>query len=249
MPLLRDPHDLEPNLGGPDPRLVAALRPLLDALMRYHDYRVEGLEHVPRSGPALVAVNHSLATYDGFLFGVALGDATGRYPASLGDDLIFRVPGLRRLGRAMGIAPGRHRNGEALLARGHLVALAPGGMREGLRPSAERYRVRWARRKGFARLAIRAGCPLLIAGCRGADDLYTVYETPLTKLAYRYFKLPIPLIRGLGPTLLPRPVPLVHRIAPPLIPPPLDPARFEEQVGELHARAVTVMAGLLAEAG
>lgn len=249
MPLLRSPHELPLNYDGPDPRLVAALRPVVDALASYHDYRVEGLEHVPRTGPALLAVNHSLATYDGFLFGVAVGDATGRFPASLGDDLIFRLPGVRRLGRLMGITPGRHRNGEELLRRGHLVALAPGGMREGLRPSQERYRIRWEKRKGFARLAIRTGAPLLLAGCPAADDLYTVYETWLTKASYRYLKLPVPLIRGLGPTLIPRPIPLVHRIAPPLIPPPCDRARFDAQVDAFHAQAVEVMEGLLSEGG
>ena len=37
---------------------------VMNRAARYHDHRVEGLEHIPASGPALIVVNHSLATYD-----------------------------------------------------------------------------------------------------------------------------------------------------------------------------------------
>lgn len=34
----------------------------MQRLARYHDHRVEGLDHIPSSGPGLIVVNHSLAT-------------------------------------------------------------------------------------------------------------------------------------------------------------------------------------------
>lgn len=213
--------------------------------MRYHRYEVRGMEHVPRSGACLLVAHHSLATYDGFLLGIAIADATGRVPRGLGDDRIFQVPGLAGFATRIGLVPASPTTGEALLAAGHIVGVAPGGMWEALRPSTERYEVRWAGRKGFVRLALRTGAPMLLCACPRADDLYTVHPSRLTERLYHAHHLPLPLARGLGPTLIPRPVRLVHHIAPLLYPPPHDPAHEDEQVDALHARAVEVMRELL----
>ena len=56
----------------------AVTRALLRPLKRYHHFEVHGLEHVPRSGAAMIAVHHSLATYDAFLIGDAIIDTVGR---------------------------------------------------------------------------------------------------------------------------------------------------------------------------
>ncbi len=237
---------LRPNLEGAAPEIIQRVRPWLRGLAAYHRHEVTGLHHVPPAGRALLVVNHSLATYDGLLLAMSILDATGRLPMGLGDDLIFRTPGLRHLARGAGIVPANPRNAHALLERGHLVGVAPGGMREALRPTAERYTVHWRRRKGFVRLALRTGTPLILAGCPAADDLYRIYETRITKLAYKHLKVPLPLVRGFGPTLLPRPVKLVHRVMPPILPPPVDEANFEAQVDALHAEVVRTMEALLA---
>lgn len=221
------------------------LRRMLMPLKGYHRYRAEGLEHVPRSGPVLMVVSHSLATYDAFLLGMAIHDATGRLPRGLGDDLIFKTPWLADRAYEVGIRPASPKAGHQILEEGHLLGVAPGGMREALRPADERYRVRWSSRKGFIRLALETGAPILLAACAGADDVYTVYESRLTKLSYKYLKVPVPVIRGWGPTLLPRPVSLVHHIAPVIQPPPLEADRFEEQVDELHAQVVKEMNRLM----
>ena len=89
------------------------------------------------------------------------------------------------------------------------IAWSAGGMREALRPGDERYGVKWDKRKGFVRLSLRTGAPLVLAACPDADRLFHVYENRLTKLAYKRLHLPVPLVRGWGPTLLPRPVSLV----------------------------------------
>ena len=115
------------------------------------------------------------------------------------------------------------------------------------RPSDERYRIRWDERKGFVRLALRTGAPIQLAACPDADRMYRVYENRLTKLAYKHFKVPMPLLRGWGPTLLPRPVQLVHVISELLQPEPLDEDRFEEQVDDWHATIVQRMNELMDE--
>lgn len=227
------------------PAAVRLFRRALEPLRRYHRYRAEGLENIPREGGALVAVHHSFATYDGFLLGTAIYDATGRLPTALGDDLLFRIPLVARACRESGIHPASPAEGERLLREGHLVCVAPGGMREALRPSEERYQVKWDRRKGFVRLALRAGVPIVPAACPAADEIFRVYESRITKLAYRRLKVPVPIARGVGPTAFPRPVRLVHHVGPPLFPPAWDPEREDEQVDALHTRAVDAMTELL----
>jgi hypothetical protein len=51
--------------------------------------------------------------------------------------------------------------------------------------------------------------------------VYTLYENPLTTFAYRQWKLPFPIMRGVGPTLIPRPVKLTTYISPSFMPPPI----------------------------
>ncbi len=240
-------HPQTPPAVEPLPATARVGEAALAPLRWWNRHRLEGAEHVPRVGPAIGCLNHSLATYDLFLFGLALHAQTGRMTCALGDDNLFRIPGLASVVHASGIRPASHAHGKALLAEGRVVFIAPGGTREALRPSSERYRIRWDRRTGFARLAVETGVPVLLAACPAADDLYTVYANPLTAQAYKAFRWPVPIVRGFGPTLLPRPVPLVHRIAPPMQPPPLEPDRLETQVRDFHADCVRRMRSLMDE--
>ena len=233
------------HVPEPDPTVIRRVVTVLRPLQRYHRHRVVGMEHIPTTGRALLVVHHTLATYDGFMLGLAVFEATGRPPRGLGDDMIFRTPLLRRGARAIGIVPASPTAGEDLLAADELVGVAPGGMWEGLRPRAERYQTRWQGRRGFVRLALRLGAPMVLAACPRADELYTVYGSRLTNAVYAQLKAPLPLLRGLGPTLLPRPLQLTHYIAPPIIPPPFDPGRESQDIERLFMHAESTMQALL----
>jgi 1-acyl-sn-glycerol-3-phosphate acyltransferase len=229
----------------PDPVVLRRARRVFRPLQRYHRHRVVGLHHFTTPGPLLMVAHHSLATYDAFLLGLAIVEATGRTVRGLGDDLIFRTPGLRDMARAVGLLPASPEAGHALLAQGEILGVAPGGMWESLRPSSERYRIRWETRAGFARLALRAGAPVVPVACPRADELYTVYPSRLTNLAYKALKVPLPVARGLGPTAVPRPVQLTHYVAPPIVPPPYDPAREADQLLWLRDQVEEAMEALL----
>ena len=95
-----------------DPAAIQRVRRVLEPLARYHRFSVQGLEHIPATGPALLAVHHTFATYDGFLLAGAIYDGTGRLPAGLGDDRIFDIPWLRDLARSVGIVPASPKAGE-----------------------------------------------------------------------------------------------------------------------------------------
>ncbi len=196
---------------------VDLLVPLYRAAKRYHDYRVVGLEHVPREGPAIIAFTHSLATYDIMLFGATLFFEHQRLIASLADRAIFQTPFLRQLAERLGAVEGEPDVARRILRAGRLLGVAPGGMREALRPSTARYRIAWGRRVGFARLAIETQVPVILAACPAADDCYEVFDTRLTRYVYERFRMPLPVALGSG--LLPKRVKLRHLVSEPIAPP------------------------------
>ena len=126
-----------------------------------------------------------------------------------------------------GVVQGSPESALDLLAKDQLVVVAPGGMREALRPTTDRYQVLWRKRKGFARLAVQAQCPVILAACPRADDIYQVKESRFTRSVYRFLKLPMPVVSGIGPTLIPKPVPLQHLLSKPILPPPLSSTETE----------------------
>jgi 1-acyl-sn-glycerol-3-phosphate acyltransferase len=203
----------------PEPQTREKALRVLRAIARFHRHRAVGMEHIPKQGPTLIVVNHSLATYDISLLGLRIYEQTGRFIRGLGDRAIFRTPIVGPMAKQVGVVQGSPKTALELLKKGELVVVAPGGMREALRSSRSRYQVLWQNRKGFARLAVQAGCPVVLAACPRADDIYQVRESRLTRSVYKRLKLPIPIATGLGPTLIPKPVPLTHWISEPLLPP------------------------------
>ena len=227
-----------------DQTILKVLKPLYRTGIAYHDYKVVGFEHVPQQGPGLVVFNHSLATYDIFLFGAKVYVEKKRLIASLADRLIFKTPGLRQLALALSSVQGEPHMARALLEAGRLVGVAPGGMREALRPSHQKYQLSWERRFGFAKLAIEAQVPVFLAACPLADDLFTVLDTPLTRFVYERFRAPLPVAFGLG--LLPRPIALTTYLSAPIQPPRSDGAEpSHELIGQFHGQLVERMNELM----
>lgn len=226
-----------------DEEFAIKLLPIFNALRAYHKHEVFGLENIPKNGPAIIATNHSLATYDIMLLMTAVYMEFGRIPRSLIDRAFYVIPGLGEVMERVGCIVGTPENARSLLRNGELLYLAPGGMRESLRPSTERYQVLWNRRRGFARLAIETGSPVILAACPHADDIYKVYENTFTKWVYQQFRLPFFLARGFGPTFLPRPVKLEHFLSKPIYPPKMaeDPAAQKRQIYNFHKRLMQKM--------
>ncbi len=230
--------------------IMRALLPFAEGLAAYHQHEVIGLKNIPAQGSALIVSNHSLATYDIVLLLYKLFKETGRVSRPLIDRLFFKIPGLGQIMDMTGAVQGGRDDAKRLLSAGHIVCVAPGGMREALRPSSERYQIMWERRKGFVRVALETHSPIILAACPKADDLYEVYDNPVTKWAYKNFRVPLFLARGLGFTPIPRPVHLIHFVSKPIKPPKMsdDPAVADQQVEDLHAKVVEEMQKLIGRA-
>lgn len=228
--------------------LLNRVAAIIAGVRGYHNHSTVGLEKIPK-GAVLIAANHSLASYDIMLMAASIYDHSNRVPRALIDRLFFKVPGLGHFMEAIGTQMGNHDNAVKMLADGEILILAPGGMRESLRPSSEKYKVIWDHRKGFARLALETNTPIVLAACPAADDLFDVAPSHITAWAYRTFKIPLFFAKGLGLTPIPKPVTLTHYLSDPIYPPKAskDPEVFTKQVDQFHLELVVKMEKLMSD--
>ena len=228
--------------GQPDWELIKKFVPFAEFMRYYHSYRVDGISQIPEKGRAMVLVNHSLATYDILLLGYTILYKMGRLPYGLADSNFYKNEFTTKLMHKIALHEANHENAEVLLQKDHLLLIAPGGTKEAIRSSKEKFKIIWEERKGFAKLAIKTQSPIILAACPGADNVYNVSESKLTDLAYKFFKFPLPIIKGIGNTILPRPVKLVHYIHAPIIPPFFEGVNPpEEMIDAFHQQVVSEM--------
>jgi 1-acyl-sn-glycerol-3-phosphate acyltransferase len=149
----RDPDYIRENL--PAAWLVSSL---------YFRGEVRGLGNIPESGPVLLVGNHSGGnlTPDTHAFTLAFLTHFGveRRFYQLAHNLVLAMPGLSRL-RKFGTVAASHENAEKALDTGAALLVYPGGDYEVHRPTWDQNRVDFNNRKGFIRLALRKGVPIV----------------------------------------------------------------------------------------
>ena len=227
--------------------VMSLLEVFIPLIRAYFRYEVVGLENVPPRGRAVLVSNHGILPVDGLLLMHAIKEAHGRWVRGLTDRRIFRIPYLRQLFLDLGIVLAHPETGQALLEREDMVYIMPGGAREAFKSSRERYRLMWRRRKGFVRLAIQTGSPIVPAVCMGIDETYHVAFEGY-RLSEKIFGkgalLPISFLLGLGP--LPLPAKLTHYVGKPIrfrYRP--EDAEDPRKVARLHGRVTQAMRALL----
>jgi 1-acyl-sn-glycerol-3-phosphate acyltransferase len=125
---------------------------------------VRGLGNIPDSGPVLLVGNHSggNVTPDTHVFTLAFnayfGVERGFY--QLAHNLVLSAPGLGIL-RKFGTVAASHANARKALQSGAALLVYPGGDYEVHRPTWESARVDFDGRKGFIRLALEQGVPIV----------------------------------------------------------------------------------------
>ena len=159
-----------------------------------------------------------------------------RYPRFLGDRNLWKVPGLRETITAVGALPGEPHSAETLLRRGELVVVYPGGVDDSLKRDDQRYHLLWKNRAGFARVALRAGVPIIPVVGLGIDEMYSVLarERFVGRRVLGSERYDLPIALGAFGTLMPRRV-RQRYIAMPAIFPSGDPGS-PEAVEALRAK-------------
>lgn len=162
----RPPSVTADDVNGRDPELVSLLCDLWRVLGHYYfRSRIEGVEHVPASGPVLFVGNHcgGLLPSEGFFTALAIHDqfGPGRAIFALAHDFLFDDPTLRRYASRLGILRAGHDSAHHAFAAGAGVLVYPGSDMDTFRPFRERHQIELAGRKGFLKLALREGVPIV----------------------------------------------------------------------------------------
>jgi 1-acyl-sn-glycerol-3-phosphate acyltransferase len=198
-------------------------------------------DRLPRRGPALIVGNHALFGADSLALVAVLVADGHRVPRFLGEKNLFRVPGLRSVLDAVGAIPGRPDEAVELLQQGELVAVYPGGVDDSFKLSEEAYTLRWGDRSGFARVALRAGAPIVPIAATGVDELFPVSrrEGVIGRLLWGSPRYDLPLPER----LVPRRVPLDFHVLPPLA--AEGDAKDPDAVERLRAATVEALESVL----
>ena len=166
---------------------------LLEIINRYLRVEVEGLEHVPTRGPCIVIANHSgYMGFDALMVGHQIYTHRKRVPRIIAHRLWFLRPEISVHAKKLGLVPATFDNGLKILKRNQMLMLFPEGEEGNFKPSVYSYRLRKFRR-GFVRLALSTGAPIVPAVVIGAE------ETHITLSQVRWAKqllgilIPIPL--------------------------------------------------------
>ena len=172
-------YDLD-SLDNRDPALMERLVGFIELIgRRYFRATVKGVERVP-PGAALYVGNHSggLMTPDTFLFCAALYRAHGidAVPYGLGHEVAIALPIIHQIIVPLGAVRASHDNAHNLFARGRKVLVYPGGDVDSMRPYHDRDRIVFDGRRGYIRLALREGVPIVPVVSAGGHSTFRVLD-------------------------------------------------------------------------
>jgi 1-acyl-sn-glycerol-3-phosphate acyltransferase len=161
-----DPFGLHPDVVAFGEAVVA---PLYDKYFRVVSH---GHEHIPASGPAVLAGNHSGAVpIDGVMvwLDVLRHSEPPRVARAVADHFVPMIPMIGTLFARGGMVGGSRGNARALLEKGELLMIFPEGVPGIAKHFRDRYRLQdW--RVGHVELAIRHGAPVVPFGVVGAEE-------------------------------------------------------------------------------
>ncbi|HJK93371.1 MAG TPA: lysophospholipid acyltransferase family protein [Polyangiaceae bacterium LLY-WYZ-15_(1-7)] len=215
-----------------EPRLIRESADVLEPLLwRWFDPTVRGLDAIPE-GPALYVSNHSggFVSPDTWILSIALLRERGVefVPHGLAHDVVIRAPILGRVLRRLGGVPASHEGAHQVFAHGDKVLVYPGGDIDAFRASRQKDRVVFGPRRGYVRLALREGVPIVPVVVAGAHEGWWVLSDG-RKLAralgtHRFLRtdvLPITLSLPWGlvpgaPPYLPLPTRILIEVLPPM---------------------------------
>ena len=207
----------------------AAPKFIMEIMRKYFRLQVEGIENLPKRGPAVIAPNHSgYAGFDALMLAYEIQAQMKRTPRVLTHKFWFLSEATAIPAQKFGFLEATLANGIQQLKKNNLVIIFPEGEKGNFKESLKAYELQEFRR-GFVRMALQTGAPIVPTVILGAEETHiNLKEIRMTRFL-RGSILPLPLnflplpvkwkIRFLKPIYLPykssaaRDNQLVHEIA------------------------------------
>lgn len=161
------------DIWGRSERTRSLVRTLFDPMYK-HWFRAEweGLEHIPRTGGALLVANHAGAIpSDAPVIMHGIEKELGRPVYGLADYFFRAVPVVGTLWSRSGGVAAHPDNAQRLLHdEDQLVLVFPEGVKGPSKLYKDRYRLKRFGRGGFVETAMRAGVPIIPVAVVGAEE-------------------------------------------------------------------------------
>jgi 1-acyl-sn-glycerol-3-phosphate acyltransferase len=177
------PTGYEPGQGlnGPDPKLMERQSGIWNTLMdRYFRLEFDGFENLPKEPCLLVGVHSGgPLTMDAWTVIMAWWRKFGKTRSLHGTahDVLMNTPVLGEYFKRLGVITPTKENIRAAFDKGDDVILWPGGEVDCYRNWTDRDKAVLGGRKGFIRLAMSAGVPIVpVATVGGHDTLFVLSE-------------------------------------------------------------------------
>tara|TARA_B110000908_G_C10199939_1_gene424821 strand:- start:448 stop:1290 length:843 start_codon:yes stop_codon:yes gene_type:complete len=214
----------------------------------YFQPHILGLENLNKKQHALYVSNHTLlGLTDGPLYMPRLIKDYDIYLRPLADRMHKEIPLWRSIVTDYGAVEGSRANCERLMAFKQHILVFPGGTNEVCKTKGEEYKLQWQERFGFVKMAIENEYPIIPISGLGGDEIYNILfdkkeimESKLgswlkdTGIADKYFKggsiIP-PIVRGVGPTLIPKPQPIFYAFGK-----PIDTSKYKGDASEKNLK-------------
>lgn len=217
----------------PPPRVQATRRvidtvlerigPVVDLTRPY----VDGLANLPRDGRFLLVGNHTHSGSEVLLIPHFVRREIATRVRPLAERRMADLPAL--VGdfiAAYGAVIGSPETACELMRNDETILVFPGGGREIAKFKGEENTLRWQGRAGFARVSVENAYPIVPVALIGGDDVYRSWITRTSRLGQLSLAISEkfsgttdmgpPLMRGIGPTMIPRPQRMYLRFAPPI---------------------------------
>ncbi len=165
---------------------------IFEIIRKYFRLEVEGIEHIPNHGKAIVLPNHSGWTgLDAVMIGNEIYKKKHRVPRMLAHKAWF-LGDIKIVSEKMGLIEASTENTMKMLKKNNIVVIFPEGEYGNFKPTSERYHLQEFKR-GFVRMALSTGAPIVPTLVIGAEESnINLASLKLTKYL-RGAIIPIPL--------------------------------------------------------
>lgn len=168
-------------------------RLFMEMLRKYFRLEIEGLENIPRNGAVIIAPNHSgFSGFDAMMLAYVLQKEGRRHPKVMTHHLWFLTETTTLPAQKMGFFEATFENGKKFLKQKHLLVLFPEGENGNFKTTTRKYQLQEFKR-GFIRLALATGSPIVPTLVIGAEETHINLQKLKFSKFLRGLVLPLPL--------------------------------------------------------